>query len=252
MVLCQCELQLETSATRAKLTQLLFKIYTKQSSWERPTEPVYPPSGEDGGAPPGPPPGYSGGPAGRLSSEKVGLHSSNPYGGNPGSNTSDERLARQLQEEENHRTTTRGQADNYYSGAGGAAGAGASYPAGAPQDTGKRGLFSKLLGGGSSSKHSYGGQPQYMPQQSFRPPQQQFFPGQQPGYGGGYPPQQGYYGGGGYGQPQYAQQRQGGGGMGMGGAAALGIGGGLLGGMMLGEAMDGVSLKPYSVTDTLG
>lgn len=66
------------------------------------------------------------------------------------------------------------------------------------------------------------------------PPQQMGGPY---GYGGGY----GGYGGGYGGYPPQAMgrpQRRGGGGMGTAGAAALGVGGGLLGGAMLANAMD--------------
>jgi hypothetical protein len=165
-------------------------------------------------------------------------------GVSPGPNMSeDERLARQLQDEEEVRA--RGHA------AGGAGSAGDYYSQGAPpnqyaqqgynaspygqdqtsyaapitQDKGKSkgGLLGKLLGkaSGSSGSHSQG-----LPQQHGQ------YYGGQPGYGqtGYYPPQQGM---GMMGRPQ----RRPGGGMGMGGAAALGVGGGLLGGAMLGSAL---------------
>jgi len=230
--------------------------YTKKSQWDRPTEPVYPHS--DVEAPLGPPPSYAGGHA--AGPEKGAYGTNNPFGSSTsvgGSNmTEDERYARKLQEEENARSggTARGAADTFY-GAGGSSqgqygqgqaygqpqtyGQGQSY--GQPQTYGqpqygqpqtaspygqqssyaqqdlpardqkKGGFLSKLMGKASSSgqPHGYGQQPQpYYPQQ------------------GGYPPQ------------QYMQQPPKRHGLGAGGGAALGLGGGLLGGMLLGEAME--------------
>lgn len=175
----------------------------------------------------------------------------------------DERLARRLQEEENaragHGPNNRGQADDFYKqqdGLGapsygqpqGQYGQGSPYPPqqgpyGAPspqpytqqaepyaQAKGKQkgGIFGKLLGKAGSSS---------------RPPQQYGYPQQQPGYGApmygqpgyGQPGPGGYYGGpqqAMYGQPQRKH------GLGAGGAAALGVGGGLLGGMLLGEGIE--------------
>jgi len=229
--------------------------YTKKSQWDRPTEPVYGPPGVE--APAGPPPAYAG--SHTTGPEKGAYGSNNPFGsstsvGGSANMTEDERLARKLQEEENARSggsSTRGAADSFY-GAGGSQanyGQGQSYGQGQaygqPQSTSpygqqqsstsyaqqdlpardqkKGGFLSKLMGKSSSSQpHGYG---QGYPQQ------------QQPYYQQGPPP--GQYGG--YPQQQYYQQppkRHGG--LGAGGGAALGLGGGLLGGMMLGEAM-GVS-----------
>src|SRR5262245_47806311 len=70
-------------------------IYTKQSQWDKPTEPTYAPPSD--GAPPGPPPGYD-----HSSSMQTTEKSNNPYLSGQQNNsqlTSDEQLARQLQEE---------------------------------------------------------------------------------------------------------------------------------------------------------
>lgn len=113
-----------------------------------------------------------------------------------------------------------------------------------PQREQKKGLFSKLLGKASGSSSSYGQQPHYGGQQY--PPQQSY---------GGYPPQ-GQYGGYqqqpqyGYQQPAYGggyQQRpqRTGGGMGAMGGAALGLGGGLIGGMLLEDAIQDHDQNEY-------
>lgn len=230
-------------------------IYTKQSQWDKPTEPVYPP----GEAPPDAPPNYApSGTESRPSMEKKnlgapGLGSNNPYAASSGKASpapdisEDERLARQLQEEEDARARgqpSRGAADDFYAqgtpqpnaygqpGQYGQPGIDASpypqsqNPYGTPplQDKGKSkgGFLGKLLGkaSGGSKPHGYpqqpgpyyGGQPGYG----------------QPGYGqsGYYPPQQGMMN-----RPHKKP------GMGAGGAAALGVGGGLLGGALLGSAL---------------
>jgi len=233
-------------------------IYTKKSQWNKPTEPIYPPDEE---APGGPPPLYDHGDAKSVEAEKSGLSSNNPYAsatGGAGSShdiSEDERLARQLQEEENARAqgrpTSRGASDSYYqqqAAYGQPAGYGqpgygqpgygqpgytptdSPMPAGEPlsEDRGKAkgGFLGKLLGKGSHSKPQYGGYP----------PQQQYYGGPPQGQYGGYPPQQGYYQG--YPpQQQYGPPKKSG--MGAGTAAALGVGGGLLGGVLLGEALEG-------------
>lgn len=120
-----------------------------------------------------------------------------------------------------------------------------SYPQDLPARDQKKsgGFLGKLLGkaSGSSSSHQY-------PQQSYGGyPQQQYggYPQQQPNYGGY--PQQGYqqgYGGG-YGGSGYQQRPQKSGGLGVGGAAALGVGGGLIGGMLLEDAIDDHDQSEY-------
>merc|ERR1711977_537047 len=74
-------------------------LYTKQSTWEKPTAPAHPP-GED--APPGgPPPLYSGPGSHNVSDAKRrSFESNNPY---KQGNETDEELARRLQAEENSR-----------------------------------------------------------------------------------------------------------------------------------------------------
>ncbi|KAH7058931.1 hypothetical protein B0J12DRAFT_737545 [Macrophomina phaseolina] len=244
-------------------------IYTKQSQWEKPTEPIYPPS-EGGAPPPGPPPSYTHSDARPVGPEKTGLSSNNPYGPGPAGSShdisEDERLARQLQAEEDARAhshspmppgaaSDRGAADSYYQQQGSAPGYGASgygqpspgYGSSQqelpprPEEKGKKsgGFLGKLLGKASASKPGGGfgavghhQQPQYggYPQQGGYyqgPPQGQY----------GYAPQQGYYGQGG-GMPYGMQQKPKKSGMGAGGAAALGVGGGLLGGMLLADAID--------------
>ena len=84
-------------------------IYTKQSQWDRPTEPVYP--SDSASAPSGAPPSYTGGGTGMP--EKSGLHSNNPYssggaGGNSSSNVNDDAaFAAKLQAEEDARAAGR-------------------------------------------------------------------------------------------------------------------------------------------------
>jgi hypothetical protein len=218
--------------------------FTKKSQWDIPTTAALP---ADTDAPPGgPPPSYDPANAKPVGPEKSRL--------GPGADISeDEKLARQLQDEENARagigsSKDRGESDAYYNSAPppqygdypgqqpsygqsggpspGPAAAGLAGPAGmygdpnGPQDQQKKGLLGKLFG-------------------KNRPQQQ---PYHQP-YHGGYmspsgPPPGGYYGQGPYGQSPYAQPGRKSG-IGTGGAAALGLGGGLLGGMLLEEAIDG-------------
>lgn len=246
-------------------------IYTKQSTWEQPTEAAHDPSGSSSEAPPG----YSSGGAPAHAGQDVkssyppssgaGLGTNNPYSSNTAE--SDEAYARRLQEEENarnhpgaHAATTgdRGHGDSYYQ-QGGAGAGGSQYPQGqqyggqSSQQTGKSGGFlsklkDKIGSGGSSGRpmgapmmgYGAGGYPPQHQQGYGGYPQQGYGGYPQQGYGGGMggfgrPMGGGYgggYGGGGYGHPPRK------GGMGVGGAAALGVGGGLLGGMMLADAMD--------------
>jgi hypothetical protein len=170
--------------------------HTKQSQWDKPTEPVY--SNSADASPLGAPPGYDHNNAVNTGPEKG---SNNPFHQSPqhsGNMSEDERLARELQAQEQQRAATgsRGASDGYY-------GQQPSSPYGQqtqssyvqqslPPREEKKGFLGKLsskLGGGSSSKPQYGGYGGY-PQQSYG----------QPAYGGGYG-QPGY--GGGYGQPGY-------------------------------------------------
>jgi len=230
-------------------------IYTKHSQWEKPTEPVYPP---DETGPSHPPPGYTG------SGVSTGDRKSNPYdsrapgsGGGSPSVDEDARLAAKLQAEEDARASnSRGNAmQDYASTPLPPQAYGTSSSQELPPREEKRGLFSKLLGGGrTSSQQQYRpqqayGQPSYgggYPQQSYSPGYGGGYPPQQPAYGG-YPPQGGYGGGygGGY-QQQAAPARKTGGGLGTAGGAALGLGGGLLGGMVLGEMLENHDQNEYN------
>ena len=242
--------KLPNACIQAKLTwihhRFYVNLYTKKSQWDKPTEPVYPP--HEGDAPLGPPPGYSG----RGSSPHPPDLKTNPYpaGANTSSSNieSDAALAARLQAEEDERARANSSRNAFQDYQNTPLPSGStSYPQELPpRDTkSKGGFLGKLLGkaGGSGGQH--------YPQQGGYG--QQHYP--QQGYGQGYPQQQQY---GGYPQQQYAPQGYGppqgmgyGGGyqqrpqkqgMGAGGAAALGLGGGLLGGVLLGEALEGVSL----------
>ncbi|MCJ1254859.1 hypothetical protein MMC24_002675 [Lignoscripta atroalba] len=220
--------------------------YTKQSTWERPTAPVYP----DGGAPHGLPPSYSG--SGMPGNEKTGVDA-------------DARYAAQLQAEEESRARAAGRpigggaGGDYYNNPqmGGQHGYDQQQLPPRPEhgaSKGLGGLMGKLMAkaSGPSQSHGYGqggypAQPGYGSHgygQSGHGPSMLGgggFMGQQSGHGygsshGGYGGYGGGYGGGGYGS--HMPHKSGGGGMGMAGGAALGLGGGLVGGMMLNEAMD--------------
>jgi hypothetical protein len=123
----------------------------------------------------------------------------------------------------------------------------------------KRGLLGKFFGK-SNSSNQYQQQPQYG-QQQYRPQQPAYGYGAPPPqqYGGypqqGYPPQgyapQGYgpgpgpgYGGGGYGGYQQQPPKKSGG-IGAMGGAALGLGGGLIGGMLLEDAIQDHDQSEY-------
>ncbi|KZM26012.1 WW domain-containing protein wwm1 [Ascochyta rabiei] len=223
-------------------------IYTKQSTWEKPTEPVYPP----GEAPHGAPPAYGGAASSQPTGtgEKSTFSSNNPYGSQQPGTSEDEKLARRLQEEEEARAgrlsgdANRGASNDYYGSQQGGYGAtgpsAAGQAAGYPQPGGYsqqqyqapsapyqqddksqskgKGLLGKLLGKASHGSSSHASQ-------SYG----------QAGYAGG-----GYGGQGVYQQrPGYAMpagRRPGGGGIGMGGVA-MGAGAGLLGGAVLGSAL---------------
>ncbi|OGE51435.1 hypothetical protein PENARI_c013G08196 [Penicillium arizonense] len=241
-------------------------LATGKSQWEKPETAA---QRDDDNLPPNsPPPSYNndgpGDPAAIASAgdKKQNMGSNNPYNPvntGPSSNSpsidEDARLAAKLQAEEDARGGTRGArapgaSTDYYNDqsqpqstgpSGYAPGPSSQSPMPEPeQKRSKGGFLSKLMGKSSSSR------PQ-RPQQQYasysqRPPQlggyYGGYPQQQPGYGypqqgyGGYPPQ----GGGGYYQQQPPRKQ--GGGMGTAGAAALGVGGGLLGGMLIADAID--------------
>ncbi|KAK3397177.1 hypothetical protein B0T20DRAFT_356901 [Sordaria brevicollis] len=255
--------------------------YTKKSQWEKPTEPAVPPR-DDAGAPAGPPPSYSAGDSKPVVSDTK----TNPYdnpanraggpGGNAGSSSyedEDARLARQLQAEEDARAAAA--ANNRAHTPSGSQSGSSSFPTQLPPRPdqndrgGSKGSFlGKIFGaagkvkqsGSSSGHHGYPGHPQGghspipyggspAPYGGQPPVGYGGYPQQQGAYGGyppqqgygGYPPQQGaYYGGGGYATQQaYGRPaRSGGGGMGMMGGAALGLGAGVLGGALIADAVN--------------
>ena len=220
-------------------------IRTKQSQWDKPTEADY---GGSDASPLGAPPGYDHNSSVNTGPEKG---SNNPFHQSPqhsGVMSEDERLARELQaqEEQRAKTGSRGASDGYYGQTpsyGGQQSQSSSGQQSLPPREEKKGFLSKLgskISGGSSPKYGGG-----YPAQSYG----------QPAYGGGGGYGQPGYGGGGYGQPGYGApgygygpppgaygggyggyppQRRQGGGLGAGGGAALGLGGGLLGGMLIG------------------
>ncbi|KAJ5183201.1 hypothetical protein N7492_000817 [Penicillium capsulatum] len=245
-------------------TWFYVNIATGKSQWEAPEAPT---SRPDGPPPSEPPPSYDhAGPAdpaavASAGDKKQNMASNNPYNpanaarsnASPSTVDDDARLAAKLQAEEDARagggsrgSGTPGAAGDYYSEPSGPQSMGPGYAGSSShspmpeQKRSKGGFLSKLMGksSGSSSRPpqpQYASYPQQSPQGGYYggyPPQ----PNAQPGYGyppggyGGYPQQGGYY-------PQQPPRRQGGG-MGTAGAAALGVGGGLLGGMLLADAVE--------------
>lgn len=246
-------------------------IYTKASQWEKPTSPAVDPTAIHGGAPGGPPPAYVPG-----SNAAPRGDSKSPTGLSTHRQETDAELAARLQAEENARSERSGGDQSRGTHDGSQAyqygqpssqqyaqqpqpGYGQQYghsqlspQAADSQASGPRGLIGKLLGKKSSNSHGAAGYPQHgYPQQGGYSPQPGYNSGYgQPGYGGGYP-SQGYGGGPGYGPPPpqggyygggYPQQQQQpgrtGGGLGTAGGAALGLGGGLIGGALLMNAID--------------
>lgn len=235
-------------------------IYTKKSQWDKPTEPIYAPPGDD--APAGPPPGYRGDGSHAASDTKH-----NPYDTHPGTE-SDEAIARRLQAEEDQRARGFGgssSAMNDYANTPIPQSQSPSYgnqdlP---PREQKAKGFLGKLLGKASGSSSSGGYRPQQSyggggyggaPQQQYGGYPQQGYPqqgypqqGYQQGYGGG-PGYGGGYGGGGggYGGGYQQQPPKKSGGIGAGGAAALGLGGGLIGGMLLEDAIQDHDQSEYN------
>lgn len=203
---------------------------TKQSQWDKPTEPARPPVDESG--PSGPPPGYTPGDQPAPTDAKVNPYedkTSTPSAGAAGASTqkeSDEELARRLQAEED----ARARSANPYGAANGYANTPPpqTYPSQLPPRSNDalnkgKGLLGKLLGGskkpGGSSGGGLGGlggllgggshggqhgghhggygQPAYGQQPPYGQPQHGYggYPGGAPGGYGGYPPQQHGYGG---------------------------------------------------------
>ncbi|KAB8072837.1 hypothetical protein BDV29DRAFT_176623 [Aspergillus leporis] len=238
-------------------------LRTTKSQWDPPQGPAE----EELHAPPSePPPSYEdSGPANASTlhgaNEKKSLGSNNPYNHNPYNQAgvenstldSDARLASQLQAEEDARArSSRSPGQQPQSGASADYYAETSRPqsvgyqsspvtqpqSSAPEQKRSKGFLSKLMGkssSGSSNGMGFGRPSSHPPPQSFGYPQGGYggYPQQPGGYGyPPYPPQAGYY-------PGAAQPaRRQGGGMGTAGAAALGVGGGLLGGALLANALD--------------
>ncbi|RAL07315.1 WW domain-containing protein [Aspergillus homomorphus CBS 101889] len=239
-------------------------LRTGRSQWERPQGPPQADAGIHG-PPSEPPPSYdASGPAEpstlAAASDKKFLGSANPYNSSGSGNHTldgDARLAAQLQAEEDARARHRspapggaasGAANEYYTESSRRQAAGYHSPdpqsqssSPGPTQQRSRGFLSKLKGKvAGSSGASSARPPQPIPQQY---PQGGHYYG---GGGGGYPPQQAAYGypsypaqGDYYPYQQQPQQRRHG--MGTAGAAALGVGGGLLGGMLLADAVEDMS-----------
>ncbi|KAE8392727.1 hypothetical protein BDV23DRAFT_150966 [Aspergillus alliaceus] len=230
-------------------------LHTGKSQWEPPEGPAQeglhaprseaPPSYEESG--PSNPSALHG------TNEKKSLGSNNPYnqaGAGSSSLDSDARLAAQLQAEEDARAhvsrspgqqTQLGASADYYAEASRPQSVGyQSAPASTQQGVGSeqkrsKGFLSKLIGKASSGGGTGYGRPSSQVSQPYGYPQSGYGIHSQQLAGYGYPPypaQPGYY-------PAAAQPaRRHGGGMGTAGAAALGVGGGLLGGALLAEALD--------------
>ncbi|KEY69665.1 hypothetical protein S7711_03149 [Stachybotrys chartarum IBT 7711] len=228
-------------------------IYTKQSQWEKPFEPVYPPQDDNGplGAPPSYQPGHSPAPSDVKTNPYLQTSGVTPGAGSSSQVDEDARLAAELQAQEESRSRTGG-----YGGPNPPPGYG-SHPQGQqnysqqlpPREQKKSGGFlGKLLSKGSSRISQGGGGSHY------GAPMQGHYGGHQGGYPGGHMSggygqphySQGHHGGGygghgGHGYPPQAYGRSGRSGGGMGGAmggAALGVGAGMLGGYMVADAIN--------------
>ncbi|KAJ5149301.1 hypothetical protein N7448_000879 [Penicillium atrosanguineum] len=238
-------------------TWFYVNIATGKSQWDPPQAPT--PSA-DGPAPSEPPPSYNQtGPADPamaavMGDKKQSMASNNPYNpsnasqsrASPSMIDEDARLAAKLQAEEDahggrggSRGPIPGAAADYYSDPSRPQSAGAGYSPGPSsqspmpeQKRSKGGFLSKLMGksSGSSSRPS---QPHSQVDTTTATLSNQLHdpdtatPSKDTG---AIPPQGGYY-------PQQQPPRKSGG-MGTAGAAALGVGGGLVGGMLLADAME--------------
>ncbi|KAJ5813868.1 uncharacterized protein N7503_000618 [Penicillium pulvis] len=237
-------------------------LITGKSQWERPETPAPSTDGASSELPPSYDNAGSADPAALANAgdQKRPLASNNPY--NPTTSSrgtaspmidDDARLAAKLQAEEDARASsgsrgpgTPGAAADFYSGQNAPQSTG-SYASeqiaggSAPEQKSRsRGFLSKLMGkSSSSSRPPQQSRPQYASYPQQPPPNAGYgrYPQQQaPGYGyqaagyGGYPSQGGYY-------QQQPQQKHG---MGTAGAAALGVGGGLLGGLLIADAVEGM------------
>ena len=168
------------------MTIFYVNVYTKQSQWEKPTEPVYPLSQGDAPPPSGPPPGYEPGPGLAPTDSKTNpfatstTPNSDVASGSKSQTEQDAELARKLQEEENARAG--GAAASFYNQGNPEYGVGApdhgQYRQGGtfpeqlpprPEEKGKKsgGFLGKLLSkaqekvaaGGHGSSHGYSGYP---------------------------------------------------------------------------------------------
>ncbi|EPQ62763.1 hypothetical protein BGT96224_A20444 [Blumeria graminis f. sp. tritici 96224] len=228
-------------------------IYTKKSQWEKPTQPVYP----DNETPPsGPPPGYT-----SNNTSSSDLKQSYSQKGSQGS-PDDAALAARLQAEEDSRS--RGASDTKSKGGffDKLLGKTTGNPNGNSQN------FSQQPQVAYGQQPAYNSYPQGYPQQGYPPqgyppqgyppqgyPPQGYPPQGYPPQGyppQGYPPQgypqQGYPPQGYGGQPAYGgaqQKKPGGGGMGMMGGAALGAGAGLIGGVLIADALEHQEEEAY-------
>ncbi|KAJ5577761.1 uncharacterized protein N7459_006725 [Penicillium hispanicum] len=261
-------------------TWFYVNLATGRSQWQRPEASA--PQAND--APPSePPPSYDHvGQAEPTVVTKTGdrkqpMSSNNPYnqanssraGASPSMIDEDARLAAKLQAEEDAQAgNSRGRgtssaAGEYYNDPGRpqsaipyAPGPSAPSPVSDQKSRSKGGFLSKLMGkssGGSSRPTPPQSQrPQYASYPQQPPPTSGYYGGypqqaSRPGYGypvgyGGYPQQGGYYQ-----QQQPPPQRHG---MGTAGAAALGVGGGLLGGLLIADAVE--DLEDHSDYDNGG
>lgn len=263
LVYFQDQFDILTSFSPNKKKRFYVNTFTKKSQWDKPTEPARPPQDDD--APPGPPPAYRPGDGPAPTDAK-----NNPFtpqstgtaGGGASSSQveSDAELARRLQEEEDARARGNGPSipeDNK-------GGASAEYLNSAPQpgvpssslypqqlppreeSSKSRGLLGKLFGNKSKTSGGYPAQAGYGYGGYGAPTSQAASP---QGYVGG--GRYGYgYGGQGYGPSYgggYYQQRpqRSGGGIGPMGGAALGLGAGLVGGMLLEDAIDDHDQQAY-------
>jgi hypothetical protein len=208
--------------------------------WEKPTVPAR--DAQADSTPSEPPPSYSGyGPP--STSEKA--NPNNPYNAPSDSLESDHALAARLQAEEDSRARGVGASADYYNSPiqPTTSPMESSYPQELPPRGAdrKRGLVGKLFGklGGPHQQAApgYGQPPQhgYAPQYGYPPQQQGYLPQQQ---------QQPYYGPAAAYAPQYQQAAPHKSGIGMGGLA-LGVGGGLLGGMLLEDAIQDHDQNEY-------
>lgn len=249
------------------INRFYVNTYTKQSQWDKPTTAVYPPSSASPSAPSGPPPTYTGGNSSFPAEKSTNPYSSSGHAASTSSQDvdADARYAAKLQEEENARVRAAGgnnrDAQQDYVNTPMPQGYDQQLPPRPQQGGGgAKGFLSKLMGKSGHAPqqggaYPGGGQPAYGYGQGGYGGGVGGYggqPGYGGGYGGGYPPQHGGMGYGGYPQQGYGgggmmqQPPRQSGGMGAMGGAALGAGAGLVGGMMIGEAMEDHDQNEYN------